>query len=89
MHVPGQEVDSRKYFTLPTVFPSLILLSYLSLSSSLSLRLSQSLRLCLFFSLNVLGIWNVCGEGRPISDNLLVHFAHLFPIMCNITSVIR
>lgn len=43
----------------------------------------------LFFSLNVLGIGVRAGEGRPISDNLLVHFAHLFPIMCNITSVIR
>lgn len=41
------------------------------------------------FSLKCPWDWSVCGEGRALLDNLLVHFAHLFPIMCNITSVIR
>lgn len=43
----------------------------------------------LFFPLKCPWDWSVCGEGGALLDNLLVHFAHLFPIMCNITSVIR
>ena len=53
MHVPGEGVDSRKYFTLPALNPLLILLLYL-LSSSLHISLALFLlfdpTLSIFFS---------------------------------------